>query len=110
MRPLALLVLFGGAAEARRAGVPVADLAPPGATLTSVTAPLAPGLPARLVYGDSLDVNNPKAAVPIGITCRLCERMDCEQRAFPPMHRRLGVDENVRGRSFYTPPPPGGTA
>lgn len=56
-----------------------------------------------LVYGDALDVHNPSAAVPIGITCRLCERTDCEQRAFPPIHRRLGIDENVRGASFYTP-------
>jgi hypothetical protein len=54
-----------------------------------------------LVYGDGLDVHNPNAAVPIGITCRLCERTDCEQRAFPPVHRRLGIDENVRGASFY---------
>jgi predicted transcriptional regulator/transcriptional regulator with XRE-family HTH domain len=57
----------------------------------------------HLVYGDSLDVENPKAAVPIGITCRLCERLDCDQRAFPPIQRRLGIDENVRGASFYTP-------
>ena len=55
----------------------------------------------HLVYGDGLDVHNPSAAVPIGITCRLCERTDCEQRAFPPVHRRLGIDENVRGASFY---------
>jgi predicted transcriptional regulator/transcriptional regulator with XRE-family HTH domain len=55
----------------------------------------------HLVYGDGLDVNNPSAAVPIGITCRLCERTDCEQRAFPAIHRQLGIDENVRGTSFY---------
>jgi hypothetical protein len=60
----------------------------------------------HLVYGDSVDVHNPNAAVPIGITCRLCERMDCEQRAFPPIHRKLGIDENVRGASFYTPAAP----
>ena len=64
----------------------------------------------HLVYGDSLDVNNPKAAVPIGITCRLCERMDCEQRAFPPIHRKLDIDENLRGKSFYMPARPDGTA
>lgn len=57
----------------------------------------------HLVYGDGLDVHNPSAAVPIGITCRLCERTDCEQRAFPPIHRKLGIDENVRAASFYTP-------
>jgi len=57
----------------------------------------------HLVYGDSLDLDNPKAAVPIGITCRLCERLDCDQRAFPPIQRRLGIDENVRTATFYTP-------
>jgi predicted transcriptional regulator/DNA-binding XRE family transcriptional regulator len=55
----------------------------------------------HLIYGDNIDVNNAHAAVPIGITCRLCERTDCEQRAFPPIHRKLGIDENVRGVSFY---------
>ncbi len=55
-------------------------------------------------------MNNPAAAVPIGITCRLCERMDCDQRAFPPIHRKLGIDENVRGTSFYTPAHPDRTA
>ena len=64
----------------------------------------------HLIYGDSVDVHNPNVAVPIGITCRLCERMDCEQRAFPPMHRKLGIDENLRGKSFYTPAPGDGTA
>lgn len=62
----------------------------------------------HLVYGDGLDLENPSAAVPIGITCRLCERTDCEQRAFPPIHRRLRIDENVRGAAFYTPAPPEG--
>jgi predicted transcriptional regulator/DNA-binding XRE family transcriptional regulator len=62
----------------------------------------------HLVYGDGVDVSNPAAAVPIGITCRLCERMDCEQRAFPPIHRKLGIDENVRGLSFYRFVEPGG--
>ncbi len=56
-----------------------------------------------LVYGDGLDLTSSHAAVPIGITCRLCERLDCEQRAFPPIQRRLGLDENLRGASFYTP-------
>ncbi len=55
----------------------------------------------HLVYGDALDLNNPRAAVPIGITCRLCERTDCDQRAFPAIHRKLGIDENVRAASFY---------
>ena len=57
----------------------------------------------ELVYADGVDLENLDPAVPIGIACRLCERLDCEQRAFPPLHHPLEVDENVRGRSFYAP-------
>jgi predicted transcriptional regulator/transcriptional regulator with XRE-family HTH domain len=57
----------------------------------------------KLVYADGFDLDNLDAAVPIGVTCRLCERVDCEQRAFPPLQHGLKVDENVRGRSFYAP-------
>ena len=57
----------------------------------------------KLVYADGYDLDNLEAAVPIGTTCRLCERLDCEQRAFPPLQQGLVVDENVRGRSFYVP-------
>jgi hypothetical protein len=57
----------------------------------------------QLVYADGYDLDNLDAAVPIGTTCRLCERLDCEQRAFPPLQHGLTIDENVRGRSFYAP-------
>ena len=57
----------------------------------------------KLVYADGYDLDNTDAAVPIGTTCRLCERLDCEQRAFPPLQYGLMVDENVRGASFYAP-------
>lgn len=57
----------------------------------------------KLVYADGYDLANTDAAVPIGTTCRLCERLDCEQRAFPPLQYGLMVDENVRGASFYAP-------
>ena len=57
----------------------------------------------KLVYADGYDLNNIEAAVPIGTTCRLCERANCEQRAFPPLQYGLKVDENVRGRSFFAP-------
>jgi predicted transcriptional regulator len=39
----------------------------------------------------------------VGVTCRLCDRTDCEQRAFPSISRPLRIEENVRGVSFYTP-------
>jgi predicted transcriptional regulator/DNA-binding XRE family transcriptional regulator len=57
----------------------------------------------KLVYADGYDLDNLEAAVPIGVTCRMCERANCEQRAFPPLQHGLKVDENVRGRSFYAP-------
>src|SRR5438270_2124397 len=57
----------------------------------------------KLVYADGVDLDNLDAAVPIGTTCRLCERLDCDQRAFPPLQQGLILDENVRGRSFYVP-------
>src|ERR1051325_135693 len=57
----------------------------------------------RIVYADAYDLDNLEAAVPIGTTCRLCERLDCDQRAFPPLQQGLVIDENFRGRSFYVP-------
>jgi hypothetical protein len=57
----------------------------------------------RLVYADGMDLSNPAGVVPVGITCRVCERMDCRARAFPSMHRPLTIDENVRGFSFFAP-------
>jgi len=56
-----------------------------------------------MVYAHGIDLSNIAAAVPVGITCRLCERMDCEARAFPPLQQPLQVDENVLGVSFYAP-------
>jgi XRE family transcriptional regulator, fatty acid utilization regulator len=57
----------------------------------------------RLVYADGMDLANPAGVVPVGVTCRLCERLECRARAFPSIHRPLVVDENVRGASFFAP-------
>lgn len=59
-----------------------------------------------LVYSDGIDVDNPETCVPVGVTCRLCERTDCEQRALPSLKVPLRVDENVRGASLYAPVAP----
>ncbi|WP_066628602.1 helix-turn-helix domain-containing protein [Brevundimonas vesicularis] len=48
-----------------------------------------------LVYAAGLDLNGPAAR--IGVSCRICERTDCTQRAFPPLDRTLHVPENERG-------------
>lgn len=61
----------------------------------------AVGRATELVYADGVDLNQP--GVPVGVTCRLCTRMDCEQRAMPPLQVPLAVDEDVRGVSFYAP-------
>jgi hypothetical protein len=55
----------------------------------------------ELVYADRLDVGDGAAATPIGPTCRLCERLDCTHRAFPPLGQRLALDENIRALSPF---------
>ncbi len=50
-----------------------------------------------LVYADDLDIENARAFQPIGISCRICERRDCHQRAVPPLERQLDIDPNRRG-------------
>jgi predicted transcriptional regulator len=57
----------------------------------------------QLVYADGVDLVASGAVVPVGITGRLCDRMDCEQRAFPPLQHPLTVNDQVRGVSFYAP-------
>jgi predicted transcriptional regulator len=57
----------------------------------------------RVVYGDGIDFENPAIAVPIGVTCRMCERAECTARAFPSIRGALRIDENVRGVSFFAP-------
>ncbi len=46
--------------------------------------------------------------MPIGVNCRLCERLDCSQRAFPPLKHRLTVEDHVRGISPFGVPVKGG--
>ena len=47
-----------------------------------------------LIYAQGLDLGGP--SVPIGVSCRICERDDCVQRAFPPVDRVFDVFENER--------------
>jgi len=48
----------------------------------------------QVVYSEGLQLNG--AAVPIGISCRICERNACHQRAFPPIDRKLTIPVNER--------------
>jgi XRE family transcriptional regulator, fatty acid utilization regulator len=55
----------------------------------------------RLVYAKGLNLGDPDAATPIGAGCKVCDRADCAQRAFPPLGRTLQIDENQRGFAPY---------
>jgi len=55
----------------------------------------------NFVYADSLNLNDKKSETPIGVNCRTCDRMDCQQRAFPPLHKKFDIDLNKRGISVY---------
>jgi predicted transcriptional regulator/transcriptional regulator with XRE-family HTH domain len=57
------------------------------------------GYARELIYADGLALD--QAPVAVGVTCRTCERTDCEQRAFPPLQQALQVSEDVRRSSFY---------
>ncbi|CAN7746420.1 helix-turn-helix domain-containing protein [Mesorhizobium sp. LjNodule214] len=54
------------------------------------------------VYADRLDVTNNSAFVPIGVSCRICERLDCIQRAVPPLKSKIAVDHDQRGELPYS--------
>ena len=53
------------------------------------------------VYTDSLNLNDKNKELLIGVNCRTCDRMDCQQRAFPPLHKKFDIDLNKRGISVY---------
>jgi len=53
----------------------------------------------RLVYSEGLDLSS-EVGTPIGAGCRVCERDNCPQRAFPALGRALDLDEH---RSTVSP-------
>ena len=55
----------------------------------------------EIVYGDDLDMRNEAAFQPIGISCRICERRNCAQRAVPPLEGAISVDPHRRGLLPY---------
>lgn len=48
----------------------------------------------QLVYADELDLKG--RFEPIGISCRICERHNCHQRAVPPLEGRIEIDPDFR--------------
>jgi predicted transcriptional regulator/transcriptional regulator with XRE-family HTH domain len=53
-----------------------------------------------VVYADGINLE--RAAVPIGLSCRLCDRQGCRSRAFPPLEHRLALDPLTTGASPYS--------
>ncbi len=48
-----------------------------------------------IVYADGLELGVGAAAVPVGTTCRLCERPDCTARVLPPLRQPTTVAAGV---------------
>ena len=59
----------------------------------------------ELVYSDGIDLDDEHAIVPVGVTCRVCDRTECAQRTLPSLHQPLHVDPNTRRMTLYTVPP-----
>jgi predicted transcriptional regulator/transcriptional regulator with XRE-family HTH domain len=55
----------------------------------------------NFIYADGLHLKDEAAAMPIGMSCRLCPREGCDQRAFPPMDRAIHIDLDHRGITPY---------
>jgi predicted transcriptional regulator len=58
----------------------------------------------ELVYADGIDLQDEQAIVPVGVSCRVCERTNCAQRAQPSLHQPLHVDPNTRRTTLFTVP------
>lgn len=55
----------------------------------------------ELVYADGLDMTQPRAFEPIGISCRICPRQNCHQRSVPPIDRELYIPNQRNGPLPY---------
>ena len=57
---------------------------------------------ARLTYATGVNLHEPQAVTPIGMGCKVCERQNCTQRAFPFIGRPVDVNENQRSLTPYS--------
>jgi len=54
-----------------------------------------------IVYADAFDLSKRRQLDPIGIGCAVCERMDCAQRAHPPVGHEVRFDGHSRRIGLY---------
>ena len=58
----------------------------------------------HLVYAQDMPANDLKrTAIPTGVSCRFCERSDCNQRAAPSYKFAFNVDEYTKKDNFFSP-------
>ncbi len=58
----------------------------------------------HLAYADDVPFVDPqRMCVPVGTTCRFCERTDCNQRAAPSYKFAFRVDEYIKKDNFFSP-------
>ena len=58
----------------------------------------------HLAYAQDVPLSDPmKMAVPVGSSCRFCERTDCNQRAAPSYKFAFVVDEYTKKDNFFSP-------
>lgn len=58
----------------------------------------------HLAYAQDMPAGDlKKTAVPVGSTCRFCERSDCNQRAAPSYKYAFAVDEYTKKDNFFSP-------
>lgn len=51
----------------------------------------------EFVYADGVDLASERTTTPIGVSCRICPRTTCDQRAYPPSDQAISVDLYRRG-------------
>jgi len=55
----------------------------------------------ELIYSDGMDLASDNHVVPIGVSCRICPRLECGHRAHPPANHRMTLDESIRPETLY---------
>ena len=57
----------------------------------------------HFAYADDMPFVDQRMAVPVGTTCRFCERTDCNMRSSPSYKYAFRVDEHLKKDNFFSP-------